>query len=279
VEGVGQARAGLGLVAYSQGRFAVARSLYLEALGLLPAVPRFGFYLMQLAGVELELARWPIAQQDAPATAGAQLTAPSPLPVEVAGRVARLLGAGRELLETQGSGLGNIELAIYEFSRPLAQDVLGAPAYEAAYAEGRAMTAEQARAYALEPAGAILRDLQSVPDEVPEGAAQPPYLVFKPVAGVAAPPLEPMSAVAAPLSANGADAAPRATSPPPLPDLTMREIEVLRLLATSLTDHQIAERLVVSKRTVQAHIRSIYSKLDIPNRSAATRYAIEHGLV
>jgi DNA-binding CsgD family transcriptional regulator len=241
---------------------------------------------MQLAGVELELARLPIAQQDAPAMAGAQRAAPSSLPAEVAGRVARLLGAGKELLETQGSGLGNIELAIYEFSMPFAQDVLGEPALEAAYAAGRAMTAEETRAYALEPAGVAPRDLQSMPDqtfivqfEIPDGAAPPPYLVFKWAAGVAAPRTERMAAAAAPLSANGADAAPRATSPPPLPDLTMREIEVLRLLATSLTDHQIAERLVVSKRTVQAHIRSIYSKLDIPNRSAATRYAIEHGLV
>jgi DNA-binding CsgD family transcriptional regulator len=200
--------------------------------------------------------------------------------------VARLLGAGRELLETQGSGLGNIESAIYEFSRPLVQDVLGEPAYEAAYAEGHAMTAEQAQAYALEPAGAAPQDLQSVPDqdaiaqfEVSEDATPPPYLVFKSVARIPAPHLEPVAAVVAPPSADGADAAPRATSPSLLPELTMREIEVLRLLATSLTDHQIAVRLVVSKRTVQAHIRSIYSKLDIPNRSAATRYAIEHGLV
>jgi DNA-binding NarL/FixJ family response regulator len=52
----------------------------------------------------------------------------------------------------------------------------------------------------------------------------------------------------------------------------------LRLLAASLTDRQIAERLVVSKRTVQAHLRAIYAKLGVPNRTGATRYAIEHGL-
>jgi non-specific serine/threonine protein kinase len=61
-------------------------------------------------------------------------------------------------------------------------------------------------------------------------------------------------------------------------ELTQREVEVLRLLAQGLSDAQIAERLVLSIRTVQAHARSIYSKLGIASRSAATRYAMEHNL-
>ena len=60
--------------------------------------------------------------------------------------------------------------------------------------------------------------------------------------------------------------------------LTAREVEVLRLLAGGLTDQQIADRLVLSPRTVHAHISSIYSKLAVTSRSAATRYAIEHHL-
>jgi predicted ATPase/DNA-binding CsgD family transcriptional regulator len=60
--------------------------------------------------------------------------------------------------------------------------------------------------------------------------------------------------------------------------LTARELEVLRLVAEGLTDAQVAERLVVSLRTVHAHLRSIYRKLDVRSRSAATRYAFEHGL-
>ena len=60
--------------------------------------------------------------------------------------------------------------------------------------------------------------------------------------------------------------------------LTAREVEVLRLLAGGLTDLQIAEQLVLSPRTVHAHISSIYSKLAVTSRSAATRYAIEHHL-
>lgn len=61
--------------------------------------------------------------------------------------------------------------------------------------------------------------------------------------------------------------------------LTAREVEVLALVAEGLTDAEVAERLVVSIRTVHAHLRSIYRKLDIHSRSAATRYALEHGFV
>jgi DNA-binding NarL/FixJ family response regulator len=60
--------------------------------------------------------------------------------------------------------------------------------------------------------------------------------------------------------------------------LTAREVEVLRLLAGGLTDLKIAEKLVLSPRTVHTHISSIYIKLGITSRSAATRYAIEHSL-
>ena len=61
--------------------------------------------------------------------------------------------------------------------------------------------------------------------------------------------------------------------------LTAREVEVLKLVAAGLMNRQIAERLAVSTRTVDAHLRSIYAKLGVKSRSAATRYAIEHHLV
>jgi predicted ATPase/DNA-binding CsgD family transcriptional regulator len=60
--------------------------------------------------------------------------------------------------------------------------------------------------------------------------------------------------------------------------LTEREIEVLRLVAQGLTDAQIAETLVISPRTVNAHLRSIYSKLNISSRNAATRYVLDQHL-
>jgi ATP/maltotriose-dependent transcriptional regulator MalT len=69
------------------------------------------------------------------------------------------------------------------------------------------------------------------------------------------------------------------SSPDNLAGLSAREIDVLRLIAAGLTNHQIAARLVLSTYTVQAHLRSIYSKLGVANRSAATRYALEHNLV
>ena len=61
--------------------------------------------------------------------------------------------------------------------------------------------------------------------------------------------------------------------------LTAREAEVLFLVAHGLTSAQMAEQLAVSLATVNTHVRSIYSKLGITSRSAATRYALEHHLV
>jgi ATP/maltotriose-dependent transcriptional regulator MalT len=73
---------------------------------------------------------------------------------------------------------------------------------------------------------------------------------------------------------------PQAKSPTTTPGgLSVRELEVLRLLAQGLTDAQIAEQLVLSLHTVHAHLRTIYSKLGVTSRSAATRYAFEHQLV
>lgn len=67
---------------------------------------------------------------------------------------------------------------------------------------------------------------------------------------------------------------------PRYPDgLTFRQVEVLRLLAQGQTVAQIAERLVVSPRTVSTHITSIYRKIQAGSRSAATRYAIKNGLI
>ena len=61
--------------------------------------------------------------------------------------------------------------------------------------------------------------------------------------------------------------------------LTTREVEIVRLVALGWTDTQVAEKLIISPRTVQGHLRSIYNKLDVTSRSAATRFAVEHGLV
>jgi predicted ATPase/DNA-binding CsgD family transcriptional regulator len=66
----------------------------------------------------------------------------------------------------------------------------------------------------------------------------------------------------------------------PLPaGLSAREVEVLRLVTQGLTNEQVAEQLVISARTVNTHLTSIYSKIGVSSRSAATRYAMEHHLV
>jgi ATP/maltotriose-dependent transcriptional regulator MalT len=72
---------------------------------------------------------------------------------------------------------------------------------------------------------------------------------------------------------------PRPQSLAQVAGLTAREVEVLRLVAEGLTDAQVAERLVLSRRTVHAHLGSIYGKLGVNSRSAATRFAVEHGLL
>jgi predicted ATPase/DNA-binding CsgD family transcriptional regulator len=61
-------------------------------------------------------------------------------------------------------------------------------------------------------------------------------------------------------------------------ELTARETDVLRLLALGLSNKQIAGRLVISPHTVNGHIHSIFGKLALNTRSAATRYAFEHQL-
>jgi DNA-binding CsgD family transcriptional regulator len=61
--------------------------------------------------------------------------------------------------------------------------------------------------------------------------------------------------------------------------LTPREIEVLRLVARGLRNKEIAQRLVISQKTVDHHIGHIYMKIGASNRVAASLYATEHGLL
>lgn len=70
----------------------------------------------------------------------------------------------------------------------------------------------------------------------------------------------------------------RMSSGPAAPELTDRETEILRLVAKGLTARQIAERLVVSHRTVQNHVQNTLRKLQLHNRVELTRWAIERGV-
>jgi predicted ATPase/DNA-binding CsgD family transcriptional regulator len=64
-----------------------------------------------------------------------------------------------------------------------------------------------------------------------------------------------------------------------LAGLSAREVDVLRLVATGLTNAEVAESLFLSSRTVDWHVGSIYRKLEIHSRAEATRFAAEHGLL
>ena len=86
-------------------------------------------------------------------------------------------------------------------------------------------------------------------------------------------------AVPDPAQTSGAAEPPAAAAPGLPAGLTEREAEVLRLLAQGLSYAEIADRLVISPRTVNRHLTSIYGKLDVTSRHAAARFAIDHGLL
>jgi ATP/maltotriose-dependent transcriptional regulator MalT len=71
---------------------------------------------------------------------------------------------------------------------------------------------------------------------------------------------------------------PLAVEPRPA-GLSAREAEVLRLVATGMTNAEVAEKLFLSSRTVGWHLASIYRKLGLHSRTEATRFAAEHDLL
>lgn len=84
-------------------------------------------------------------------------------------------------------------------------------------------------------------------------------------------------AVGAVLAAAGRDTAvPRRELPAGLTD---REVEVLRLVASGCSNAQIAERLVISRRTAEHHVQHIYTKIGVSSRPAAALFAMEHRLL
>ena len=61
--------------------------------------------------------------------------------------------------------------------------------------------------------------------------------------------------------------------------LTAREIDVLRLVARGMSHKEIATTLVISPKTARNHIEHIYTKIGVANRTAASLFAMQHGLL
>ncbi len=153
---------------------------------------------------------------------------------------ALLWGAAEPLRESRSVA---IPPAIYERMVAVVRSQLGEPAFAQALAEGRALTPAQALA---------------LHEAFPPQASQTPK----------------------PAQAASGSSPTAPTHHPSYPaGLTAREVEVLRLVAQGLSDAQVAKQLIVSPRTVNWHLTSIYSKLGVSSRSAATRFAMEQHLV
>ena len=75
------------------------------------------------------------------------------------------------------------------------------------------------------------------------------------------------------------DVARRLAERPPQVDLTPREIEVLALIAKGHSNKQVALALVISTETVHAHVRNVFMKLDVTDRTAAVMTAVRRGLI
>lgn len=75
-----------------------------------------------------------------------------------------------------------------------------------------------------------------------------------------------------------AESVPAPAQEEPVPELTSRETEILRLVATGMSAKEIAADLVISHRTVQNHVQNILGKLHLHNRVELTRFAISRGL-
>ncbi len=204
----------LGLFAYTQGDYATARTFYEEGLTTSREVGEKWVAALCLVGLG-EV----VAAEGEPA------------------RAACLWGAAETLRTELGAFIPHAEYVSYERSMSTVRAQLSEDVFSSAWAEGRAMSLEQA----LAAQGPV-----TMPPTAPAGPSSAPHE-------------RPAS-----LSPHG---------------LTAREVEVLRLLAQGLTNPQIAEQLVISPQTVHAHLRSMYSKLGVTTRSAATRFAVEHHIV
>jgi predicted ATPase/DNA-binding CsgD family transcriptional regulator len=158
----------------------------------------------------------------------------------------QLFGAAEALREEMGVPVPPVERPDYDLQVEAVRAELGAARFHAAWTQGRLMT---------------------------------PWQVFN--SGHEVGPASPLPAQHLSVSSSSSHRADTWGSNPPdaVVRLTRRERDVLRLLAQGLTNAQIAEELVISHLTVNAHMRSIYRKLPVNTRVQAARYALDHHLL
>jgi DNA-binding CsgD family transcriptional regulator len=154
---------------------------------------------------------------------------------------ARLYGAASSLRTLLGAPLTPIDRPLYQQTIAALRAQLDEPTFLNAWAAGQALTLEEAIAEAVQV-------------QAREHISPPP----------------------APAPVETPSASPARGNPF---GLTAREIDVLRLVTQGLTTTHIAEQLIISPRTADAHLRSIYRKLAVTTRAAATRFAFEHKLI
>jgi predicted ATPase/class 3 adenylate cyclase/DNA-binding CsgD family transcriptional regulator len=244
-----------GQLALNQGNVAGARSLAEDALALFREIgdrQNTALSLCLLAKVEANQGNYPIAR-----TLYEQSLATVPRGITEIGLIASCLEGLAVVVAAQGEMVwaarlwGAAESLREAIGAPLPP--VERPAYESSVSAARAHLGEKFFASAWDE-GHTMTPEQAL-------AAQGPVTLHQPLPTT---------------SSSTPPAKPPATFPG---GLTAREVEVLRLLAQGLTDAQIAEQLVISPRTVNNHLTSIYSKIQVSTRSAATRYAIDHQLV
>ena len=245
----------LGLIHLEQGELEAARPLLEESL----AIGKQTGVETDAVHLALGLARLSALQGDAPAARSIyQETLTLLFEYNV---YKESVAASLEGLATLEAGQGALRQAVRLWGAAHAlREVIGAPmhlvncaSYEQAVALARTALGELAFAAAWV-----------------EGCSMTPEQVLAPPAQASAP------AQGTPRSLVNAPPNKPVTYPS---GLTVREMEILRLLAQGWTDAQIAEHLVISPRTVNHHTTSLYGKLGVSSRSAATRYALEHHLL
>ncbi|MBA3946605.1 MAG: AAA family ATPase [Herpetosiphonaceae bacterium] len=235
-----------GQMAYEQGDDQRAASLLAESISLMHTL---GWQHTLAAALDARAAL--VDHGSLPARTGIKLAAAldaraalvaSGAETEDAVRAAQLWGAAARLQLSDMLRLSPVRRARAGHAQDTVRAQLGAAHFATAWAEGQALSLDQAVLLALAPRTAQPAAPGTAPSTPPQAAPLPTALAH----------------------------------PAGLPD---REVEILRLLAQDLTYAQIAERLIISPHTVNAHLRTIYSKLGVTSRGAATRFAVEHHLV